>query len=227
MSPNRRLSPLWLRLWFSAANRPEREYVYSAWRRLSDAATTTDGGRCSMVTRLLAAVRGAALMIVLSGLPPAPAPCLQAQARPGPALDARVHEFIASVDTLEPAGIVRFFPTTGDVKYRRTIHTAEGTQTGVWRFPAPEVPVALSSDGPLWASFEIQPEAQPVGLFEHQVKLRPGRWRRVRGTRFVPPGADALSPIYVEWRQEGTKWVIAEFGDELFTPSARLPAWCC
>jgi hypothetical protein len=180
-----------------------------------------------LVTRLLLAFRWVTIIISLSGLTLPSVPSVQAQIRPGPALDLRVHEFIASVDTLEPAGIVHFFPTTGDVVYRRTIHTAEGTQTGVWRFPATEVLVALASGGPLWESFEIQPEAQPVGLFEHQVKLRAGRWRRVRGTRFVPPGADASSPIYVEWRQEGTNWVIAEFGDELFTPSARRPAWCC
>ena len=180
-----------------------------------------------MVARLLVLVHWVPIMILLSGSAFAPTPRIEAQPRSGPALEVRVHEFIAAVDTLGPAGIARFFPTTGDVMYRRTIHTAEGTQTGVWRFPAPEVAVALASGGPLWASFKIQPEAQPIGLFEHQVKLRAGRWRRVRGTRFVPPGADASSPIYVEWRQEGTNWVIAEFGDELFTSSARLPAWCC
>ncbi len=180
-----------------------------------------------MVTRLLAAVQWAPMMTLLCGLHLAAVSSIQAQARPSPSLDVRLHEFITYVDTAGSTGVARFFPTTGDVIYRRTIHTAEGTQTGIWRFPAPEVPVALASGGPLWASFEIQPEAQPVGLLEHQVKLRAGRWRRVQGTRFVPPGADASSPIYVEWRQEGTNWVIAEFGDELFTSSARLPAWCC
>lgn len=180
-----------------------------------------------MVTRLLVAARWATMMILLSGLPSALAVGVQAQPQAGPALEVRMHDFIASVDTLGLAGIVRFFPATGDMMYRRTIHTAERTQTGVWRFPASEIPGALARHGPLWASFEIQPEAQPIGLFEHQVKLRAGRWRRVRGTRFVPPGADASSPIYVEWRQEGTNWAIAGFGDELFTPSARLPTWCC
>ena len=178
-----------------------------------------------MLTRLLVAVRWATMMILVSGLPLPPVPGVQAQPRPG--LDERMHEFIVSVDRLGPEGLVRYFPTTGDVMYRRTTHTAEETRAGVWRFPASEVSGALAAYGPLWESFEMQYEAQPVGLFAHQVKLRAGRWRRVRGTRFVPPGADASSPIYVEWRQEGTNWVIAEFGDELFAPPARLPAWCC
>ena len=180
-----------------------------------------------MVTRLLVAVRRVTIMILLLGFSLALAAGVQAQPRSGPGLDLRVHEFIASVDSFGPAGVARFLPTRGDLLYRRTIHSAEGTQSGVWRFPAPALSVALAAGGPLWASFDMQHEAQPVGLFAHQVKLRAGRWRRVRGTRFVPPGADALSPIYVEWRQEGTNWMIAELGDELFTPSARLPAWCC
>jgi hypothetical protein len=36
----------------------------------------------------------------------------------------------------------------------------------------------------------------------------------VRGNRFVPPGASARSPVFVEWRREGGEWVISRFGDE-------------
>ena len=47
------------------------------------------------------------------------------------------------------------------------------------------------------------------------VVLRPGRWRRVGGNRFVPPGAPASSPIFVEWRREGDAWVVAAAGASL------------
>lgn len=40
----------------------------------------------------------------------------------------------------------------------------------------------------------------------------------------MPPFASASSPIFVEWRREGDKWVINAFGDEWFDPN-HLPAW--
>ncbi len=39
-------------------------------------------------------------------------------------------------------------------------------------------------------------------------------WRRVGGKRFVPPGASARSPVFVEWRREHGRWVVSAFGDE-------------
>jgi hypothetical protein len=78
----------------------------------------------------------------------------------------------------------------------------------------------------VWASFEIQVESQPIGLFAHQVMHRGTGWRRVRGNRFVPPGASASSAIFVEWRREGDRWVVSAFGDETF-PSGKTPPWCC
>lgn len=42
------------------------------------------------------------------------------------------------------------------------------------------------------------------------------RWRRVRGNRFVPPGAPDRSPVFVEWRRENGEWVISAFGDERY-----------
>ena len=41
----------------------------------------------------------------------------------------------------------------------------------------------------------------------------PRGWRRVRGTRFVPPGEPASSPVFVEWRREDGRWVVSSFGD--------------
>lgn len=140
-------------------------------------------------------------------------------------LDGRVQAFIAAVDTLGPDGLVSFFPRSGIFTYRRTVYTPEGRRLGTWRFSASDVRAAL--EGPLSSSFDIQIESQPIGLFEHQVKMRSGEWHRVNGNRFVPPGADASSAIYIEWRIEGANWVISEFGDEVYTTGVALPRWCC
>jgi hypothetical protein len=69
-----------------------------------------------------------------------------------------------------------------------------------------------------------QPQAQTIGLFAHQVMMRGVEWRRVSGTRFVPPGETAASAIFVEWRREGSKWVVSSFGDESFS-RLPLPPW--
>lgn len=140
-------------------------------------------------------------------------------------LERRVQEFVSAVDTLGPHALTSFFPSAGGVTYRRSVHTLDGTRVGVWYIPASDIPTAL--DGPLAESFDMNYESQPIGLFEHQVKLRRGPWQRVSSYRFVPPGGNATSPIYVDWRREGSTWVISEFGDEVYIDKRSLPAWCC
>jgi hypothetical protein len=50
--------------------------------------------------------------------------------------------------------------------------------------------------------------------------MHPGPWRRVRGTRFVPPDASAASPVFVEWRRDEGRWVVSAFGEEdIYTPA--------
>jgi len=41
-------------------------------------------------------------------------------------------------------------------------------------------------------------------------------WGRVWGERFVPPGSEITSPVYVRWRKEGSGWVV----DEISYPQA-------
>lgn len=142
-------------------------------------------------------------------------------------LEKRMADFISAFDSLPPERFVSFFPKSDDFTYTRTVH-GDGGGVRKWRFPATQAGEALAgSDRPLWASFTVQFEAQPIGLFAHQVLERPGRWVRIYGTRYVPPGSGAASPIYVEWRREGAEWVISEFGDEIFPHSVPLPRWCC
>ncbi len=141
-------------------------------------------------------------------------------------LKERADAFLRAVRRTNADSIAVFFPREADWTYVHTAHHRDGDRTAIRRFRGAESLAAIRLRGPLWASFEIQYESQPIGLFAHQVMLRGRGWRRVRGNRFVPPGAPASSPIFVEWRREGDQWVIAAFGDESF-PSGETPSWCC
>lgn len=114
-------------------------------------------------------------------------------------------EFLEAVEEHRPEPIMRFFPTAGSFTYRHTLHTDEGDSVTIRRFAAGAARREITN-GALWTSFDIQYEHQPIGLFAHQVLNRGTSWRRVRGTRFVPPDADATSGIFVEWRREGRRW---------------------
>lgn len=138
-------------------------------------------------------------------------------------LHVRMQSFLAVMDTIGPAGLADFFPRTGEFTYRRTTYNGNDTVRSEWRFPASDVVRALN-DGPLWETFEVQWEGQRLGLFADQARRRRGCWRRSANRRFVPPGADATSAIYVDWRLEGSTWVISELADEVFA-SEPLPAW--
>jgi hypothetical protein len=66
--------------------------------------------------------------------------------------------------------------------------------------------VCKSFDHPAgWGPFE---ERLGMQALTHR---RP--WRRVRGSRFVPAGESAASPVFVEWRREDGAWVVSAFGD--------------
>jgi hypothetical protein len=138
------------------------------------------------------------------------------------ALAARNRGFLAAVNA-GPEGILEFFPSEGPFTYVHTVHQETGDRRGVWRFPARQAEEAIRK-GPLWASFELQMESQPIGLFAHQVMMRGTKWRRVSPTRFVPSGETATSGIFVEWRREGSRWVVSSFGDEGYGV-LPLPDW--
>ena len=139
-------------------------------------------------------------------------------------LEQQMRGFLARVGRGNADSVAVFFPRQGDWTYIHTRHRAGGDSVGLWRIPGAET--ARAAWGPLQSSFWINPHGQPVGRFVHQVRHRPGEWRRVRGNRFVPPGASAASRIFVEWRREGGEWVISELADESFG-GVPLPSWCC
>ena len=136
-------------------------------------------------------------------------------------LAARNRAFLTAVDA-GPEGILEFFPLEGEFTWVHTVHLGTGDRRGVWRFPAGQRDAAMR--GPLEASFALHFEDQPVGLFAHQVMMRGVKWRRVSTARFVPPGETAASGIFVEWRREGSRWVVSTFGDEGFAV-LPLPDW--
>lgn len=151
----------------------------------------------------------------------------QATRRGGPpaSLAARNAAFLAAVEHGDGARLAAFFAHTGDVTYVHARHEREGDRVARWRFPAADVPRAIEQ-GPLSPSFSLLVERQPIGLFVHQLTVRGARWRWAGGTRFVPAGGTASSPIFVEWRREDGEWRVSAFGDELFN-GGPLPPWCC
>ncbi len=129
---------------------------------------------------------------------------------------ARMDAFLASLMAEGKMEPYEYFPARGSWSW---INTRAG-RVGVHRFPSSETRRALESFCPLYDSFMFQPEGQPMGgLIGHVLENGSG-WRRVRGTRFVPPGKPASSPTFVEWRREDGRWVVSAFGDE--SPRGRL-----
>lgn len=133
-------------------------------------------------------------------------------------------EFLRSVPDDGPTDTTRrFFPTTGDWSYTHTVHEAGGrTRIQRWVFPAAQTSRLFGFDkgvpvDPVWDSFLADPHGQIDGLLITVVEVNgQRRWRLVGRNRFVPPGAPASSPVFVEWRRERGGWVISAFGDERF-----------
>jgi hypothetical protein len=137
-------------------------------------------------------------------------------------LDQRVRSFLSHLG--EGAPLEGYFSDTAALTYTLTTHSDSGTTVGRWRLPAMEVVAAIN--GPLYESFNLNPEGQPIGLLIHQLAIRGDNWHRVAGNRYVPPGEDTSSAIFIEWRREESEWVISAVGDERFSTN-QLPRWCC
>lgn len=145
-------------------------------------------------------------------------------------LDARMQAFLREVEETPNTGLVSYFPRRGDWTRVQTIRDDERgspPRLGVWRFPGGATARAIGMDGPVCDSFDgIRGEFGPFeGRLGMHAMLNPGIWRRVRGNRFVPPGASDRSTVFVEWRREDGEWVVSAFGDEgiLYTPRVQEP----
>lgn len=142
-------------------------------------------------------------------------------------LGGRMQAFLREVEERPNTGLVAFFPRRGDWTWVQTLRDERGggSRTGIWRFPGAETQRAIGVGGPVCDSFDQGGgESGPwEGRLGMQAMLSRGPWRRVRGTRFVPPGADERSPVWVEWRREDGEWVVSAFGDENFLYTPRPP----
>jgi len=114
----------------------------------------------------------------------------------------------------------RWFPTTGSWSYTHTTHVpGRSDVVGRWIVPAGQTPVLFGfgkgvGPTPIDDSFEVRYEGggKDESLIEMFMRTSE-RWRLVGGHRFVPRGAAASSPVFVEWRRENGRWVISAFGD--------------
>jgi hypothetical protein len=171
-------------------------------------------------------------LAIAAGLLAAP---LHAQAREpaptGPELRALRSRMEALADSMREYGpsesFAGWFPREGTWTWRQTLHGAPGgVRVVIQRFPASETVEALSSRDPLCRSFfrgggEVETVPTTIAGW---LSAESARWRRI-GRRFVPRGAPASSPTFVEWRRERGTWVISAFGDEdeYVTPEPGAP----
>jgi hypothetical protein len=140
----------------------------------------------------------------------------QGPARRGDPLSARMDAFLHALEELRGDTLVTFLPRRGDWTWVLTTRYPGGVdRLGRWRFPPDEFLRAIDERGPLCESFSPGGDVIPLGTLMYNVLMESdGPWRRVSGNRFVPPGAPARSPVFVEWRREDGRWVLSAYGDE-------------
>jgi hypothetical protein len=144
-------------------------------------------------------------------------PGLSAQARAEPTAAVRMRAFLRQLtnDRERGIGLESFFPGQGDWLWVHQLQDGPaGTTVTHWRFAPGDTYRALLEEGPVCSAVgnAMGGEFGPVeGSLASAAEAGP--WRRTRGSRFVPPGAGPASPIFVEWRREGTRWVISVLGD--------------
>lgn len=161
-------------------------------------------------------------LAVLAALAVFPAAAQDPGAAPaGTPLAARMQAFIQEVRETPNTGLAAYFPRRGDWTRVQTIgawhgNRRVGERTGMWRFAGAETARVIGAGGPACRSFDTETgDVGPYeGLFGMQTRLNPQPWRLVRGNRFVPRGASADSPVFVEWRREDGAWVVSAYGEE-------------
>lgn len=148
------------------------------------------------------------------------APLLAAPAAAQAGLDARMRDFARLAADGHVDSAAAFFPRRGTWTWVLTTHEeVRGERVGVWRFDAGQAREVIA-DGPACEMFNAHAEIRPA--HEPGRWLRDGGWRRVRGNRFVPRGASAASPTFVQWRREDGRWVVSALGEERWR-QPRLP----
>jgi hypothetical protein len=142
-------------------------------------------------------------------------PCSRTGVQPGAALAAGVEPGSDDARVIQAYVPRGFFPTRGEWTWVvTTFHPGWPARVGVQRFPAEEG-AAMAPGGPVCDSFHAGDAVKLGTIVATGIDAEADRpWRRVRGTRFVPPGRPASSPVFVEWRHEDGRWVVSSFGEE-------------
>ncbi|HYW14183.1 MAG TPA: hypothetical protein VE871_19615 [Longimicrobium sp.] len=148
------------------------------------------------------------------------------------ALATRMRAFAAAAPGAPNDSVAAFFPRRGDwtwVHTRRPSDRRGAPRVGTWRFGGVETLRAIGAGGPVCHSFDGPAGWGPYeGRLGMQMLMHRGPWRHVRGTRFVPAGEPAASPVFVEWQREDGAWVVSAFGDvgvyDPPLPGRRAPA---
>jgi hypothetical protein len=132
------------------------------------------------------------------------------RSRPGWSLERTMRELLRDL----PGDVRGYFPTRGEWEWVLSTRYPDGSRRRqVQRFPAAQTDAALDAAGPLCDSFNSG-DVIALGTVIYHVGGEWQRWRRVGATRFVPPGRPASFPVFVEWRREDGRWVIAAIGEE-------------
>lgn len=130
-------------------------------------------------------------------------------------LEARMRGFLHAVQRMPVDSVAPFFPRRGTWTWVVTTHgSALGDRVGAWRFDAQQTLQVIREGGPACQSFTPPGDVGGVGVLINEAWEHPWPWRRVRGNRFVPRGASAASPLFVEWRREDGRWVVSSYGDQ-------------
>jgi len=151
-----------------------------------------------------------------------PTPYFRAVGGVADELESTNRAFLFAVAVANLDSLVPFFPSTGEFTYTFTFRHEHGDSVGIWRFPAADARRAIQE--PLRLSLSRQDGMVGMGSFISATTGTDRGWRRVSNHRFVPPGSDATSPTYVEWRREGSRWVVSAFGDEGLDEGME-PSW--
>ena len=131
------------------------------------------------------------------------------------ALVARNRAFLKAVQSGDGERVSSFFPKQGTFTYTYLYHGRSGDTISEERFAAAEARREIV-EGSLSESLAPVTHAVGLGTLYSETTRGIENWVRVNGTRFVPRSRGQSSPIYVEWRREGSLWVVSAFGDEGF-----------
>jgi hypothetical protein len=141
-----------------------------------------------------------------------------ARAQDAPAgLRQRMEAFARALREQEPmVRIASFFPRDSAWEFVETPdRKAPGAVVRHHRFEPDGTLRAISEGGPVCSSFGgVIGDVGPVEtalVMQAMQSRRP--WRYVGRLRFVPPGARAGAPNFVEWRRERGAWVVSRVGE--------------